>query len=131
MTTVSRVLFMACRRIGCAAAILMLIALPLSPAAAHAVVVASTPAADAVVQGPGFNVRVEFNQRIDPKRSKLTIVSAAGQTYPVQMLEVEDVNVLAGQATAIEAGSYRLRWQVLAIDGHITRGEIPFAVSSP
>jgi methionine-rich copper-binding protein CopC len=26
-------------------------------------------------------------------------------------------------------GEYRLRWQVLASDGHITRGEIPFAVS--
>jgi methionine-rich copper-binding protein CopC len=26
-------------------------------------------------------------------------------------------------------GEYRLRWQVLASDGHITRGEISFAVS--
>jgi methionine-rich copper-binding protein CopC len=28
-------------------------------------------------------------------------------------------------------GDYRLRWQVLAYDGHITRGEIPFTVMHP
>jgi len=31
----------------------------------------------------------------------------------------------------LAAGAYRLRWQVLASDGHITRGEIPFTVTSP
>jgi copper resistance protein C len=26
-------------------------------------------------------------------------------------------------------GSYSVRWQVLAIDGHITRGDVPFTVT--
>jgi len=30
--------------------------------------------------------------------------------------------------TGLRAGEYKLRWQVLASDGHITRGEIPFRV---
>jgi methionine-rich copper-binding protein CopC len=30
----------------------------------------------------------------------------------------------------LAAGAYRLRWQVLASDGHITRGEIPFTVTA-
>jgi len=25
-------------------------------------------------------------------------------------------------------GAWRLRWQVLALDGHITRGDVPFAI---
>ena len=29
----------------------------------------------------------------------------------------------------LAAGAYVLRWQVLAIDGHITRGEVPFRVA--
>jgi len=28
-------------------------------------------------------------------------------------------------------GSYVLRWQVLAVDGHITRGDVPFTVTVP
>jgi methionine-rich copper-binding protein CopC len=28
-------------------------------------------------------------------------------------------------------GAYVLRWQVLAIDGHITRGDVPFTVTVP
>jgi methionine-rich copper-binding protein CopC len=27
------------------------------------------------------------------------------------------------------SGAYRLRWQVLAVEGHITRGDIPFTVA--
>ena len=31
--------------------------------------------------------------------------------------------------TNLEApGAYVVRWQVLAIDGHITRGDVPFTV---
>jgi len=29
----------------------------------------------------------------------------------------------------LAAGAYSLRWQVLAIDGHITRGDVPFTVT--
>jgi len=28
-------------------------------------------------------------------------------------------------------GAHVLRWQVLAIDGHITRGDVPFTVVAP
>ena len=28
----------------------------------------------------------------------------------------------------LQPGAYTLRWQVLAIDGHITRGDVPFTV---
>jgi methionine-rich copper-binding protein CopC len=30
--------------------------------------------------------------------------------------------------TSLQAGKYLIRWQALAPDGHITRGEIPFTV---
>ena len=28
-------------------------------------------------------------------------------------------------------GDYIVRWQVLAVDGHITRGDVPFTVTAP
>jgi methionine-rich copper-binding protein CopC len=35
---------------------------------------------------------------------------------------------MEAKAFHLAAGSYTLRWQVLASDGHISRGEIPFNV---
>ena len=37
-------------------------------------------------------------------------------------------DTLASQAQDLRPGEYRIRWQVLASDGHITRGDIPFVV---
>jgi methionine-rich copper-binding protein CopC len=36
--------------------------------------------------------------------------------------------VLAGRAQATQSGRWKLRWQVLSLDGHITRGEVRFSV---
>jgi methionine-rich copper-binding protein CopC len=37
-------------------------------------------------------------------------------------------DVLSATGRGLTKGSYVLRWQVLAGDGHITRGELPFQV---
>ena len=37
---------------------------------------------------------------------------------------------LVRSTDALSPGAYVLRWQVLAIDGHITRGDIPFVVGN-
>jgi methionine-rich copper-binding protein CopC len=114
-----------------AAAAFVLVLWPLSQAAAHALIVASTPLADATIAGPEVDLRVQFSDRIDEKRSKLSLVSAAGQAYPVQLLEDDNADTLAGHVAGVAAGPYRLQWHVLAVDGHITRGEIPFTVTAP
>jgi hypothetical protein len=37
--------------------------------------------------------------------------------------------VIECDATLTTPGAYVVRWQVLAIDGHITRGDVPFTVT--
>ena len=76
-------------------------------------------------------MKVKFSDRIDKQRSKLSVASMAGQVYSVQPLDDESADTLAGHVAGLAGGSYRLRWQVLAVDGHITRGEIPFSVTAP
>ena len=39
-------------------------------------------------------------------------------------------DTLDSKATGLKPGAYRIRWQVLAPDGHITRGEVPFSVAA-
>lgn len=98
-------------------------------AMAHAILVSSTPSAHATVSGANVVVDIKFNSRIDAAHSRLYLVSPAGK---VQVLKLVDQPVspdkLSAQGVQLKSGAYIIRWQVLASDGHLTRGEIPFAV---
>ena len=50
---------------------------------------------------------------------------------PLTVLKTDSLESLEAKASHLAAGRYTLRWQVLAIDGHITRGDIPFTVTGP
>lgn len=119
------------RLTGTAAAAFLLMLWPLWHAAAHALVVASTPSANAEIAGPAVDLRIQFSDRIDKRRSKLGLLSTAGQAFTVEPLDDGSADTLAGRVVGLATGSYRLQWQVLAVDGHITRGEIPFTVTTP
>lgn len=114
-------------------ALLGLAVLPLlpRPAAAHAVVVTSDPAAGATLAAPPSRVTIRFNSRIDHARSRLVLVGPEGAQVPLGLAPEHDPTLVeAGldPAAALAPGAWRLRWQVLAVDGHITRGDIPFTL---
>jgi methionine-rich copper-binding protein CopC len=98
-------------------------------ARAHAIVVSAQPAADAVVHGTTAEVVLRFNSRIDRERSRLLLVHADGSSTPLALKDGGGPDTLAATAAGLIPGTYRLRWQVLAVDGHITRGDIPFTVA--
>jgi len=96
-------------------------------ALAHAILVSSTPAANAVVREDSTAVELRFNSRVDGQRSRLTLVLPNGQTQPLP-LEKQTAATTLNSHLAAKPGSYIIRWQALSTDGHITRGEIPFTV---
>ena len=98
-------------------------------AAAHAVLLESTPSLKGAVAGPDVAIKLRFNVRIDAGRSRLTLVLPAGSTQALEINKQTPPDTLTSQAKGLPPGDYRLRWQVLASDGHITRGEIPFTVA--
>ncbi|MDB5372222.1 MAG: putative Copper resistance protein copC family [Belnapia sp.] len=105
------------------------IALP-APAFAHAVVVASDPAAGAALATAPTTVSIRFNSRLDHGRSRLLLIGAAGDQATLPISPDSEPTVLEAPVTGIGPGSWRLRWQVLAVDGHITRGDIPFTIQA-
>lgn len=117
-------------RLLCQVALLasIFVALGSVAARAHAIVVSSQPAANAVVHGTTVEVVVRFNSRIDPIRSRLLLVRADGTSTTLELKDTPTPDTLATTVGELAPGTYRLRWQVLAIDGHITRGDIPFTV---
>jgi len=110
--------------------LLMLLVLLVAPivAEAHAVLVESTPAVNGTAAGPNVSFTLRYNSRIDHARSRLTLTLPDQST---KILPIAD-GVAEDQMTTsaeLPPGSYSLRWQVLAVDGHITRGDIPFTVT--
>ena len=73
-------------------------------------------------------IAFRYNSRIDAGRSKLTLTAPDGATTRLAT-HGEGADLLAASAT-VTPGGYTLHWQVLATDGHITRGNVPFTVDA-
>ena len=98
-----------------------------SPAAfAHARLVSSTPAAGSTAHGPGVAITLRFDSRVDGARSHLALMMPDGKIKPLKIVS-DGASELDAHST-LPPGRYTIRWQALSTDGHITRGEIPFAV---
>jgi methionine-rich copper-binding protein CopC len=97
-------------------------------AVAHAVLLEATPAASASVKGPDVAIRLRYNVRVEAGRSRISLLLPDKSVKPLTIGQQPSPDILIAQGTALAPGEYRLRWQVLASDGHITRGEVPFTV---
>lgn len=82
----------------------------------------------ATLQQGDLEVRLEFNSRIDRQRSRVIVLPPDGSESPVVLVADAPPNVLAGRIEATTVGRWRLDWQVLSADGHVTRGEVAFSV---
>ena len=107
--------------------ILLTLVAPGTGAAAHAILLESVPEVNAAVTGPMVDFSLRYNTRIDRQRSRLTLTRPDRSTEIVPIAESAAEDVLAGTAR-LGPGAYSLRWQVLAVDGHITRGDVAFTV---
>jgi copper resistance protein C len=95
----------------------------------HAVLKESRPAANDKVVGPDVPIMLKYNVRIDAKLSKLQLLHPDNSTSDLTIEAQSSSDTLNSRATGLKPGAYRIRWQVLAPDGHISRGEVPFTVT--
>lgn len=101
--------------------------LPGGAAYGHAVVVGVSPSANAKVSGETVSIEVRFNSRIDAARSTLKLFDRAGAAVPLDGVEAT-LDALKGNVRKLAPGPYRLHWQTLSPDGHISQGDIPFEI---
>jgi methionine-rich copper-binding protein CopC len=110
--------------------ILLAAALIPSLAQAHAILEDSTPPAGAAVKPGAVELRLRYNSRIDQERSRLTLIRADHSHDIVPIAPGSPPDIITAHLT-LAPGSYIVRWQVLAVDGHITRGDVPLTVTAP
>jgi methionine-rich copper-binding protein CopC len=97
-------------------------------ALAHAVLVSAQPEENSTVTGPDVPVLLKYNSRIDMEHSTLTLLGPGGKLAKVTIGSQPAPGLLSATLTGLVKGAYELRWQVLAIDGHVTRGKLPFQI---
>jgi copper resistance protein C len=99
-------------------------------AMAHAILIDSSPAVHTTVPAGHVSFTLHYNSRIDRARSRLTLIASdkSQSRLPVGADGAGDVMTTAAD---LAPGDYVVRWQVLATDGHITRGDLPFTVQAP
>ena len=107
---------------------LAMIAAGAKPAWAHAVLVDSKPKAGSSVAGHDLPVWLRFNVRVDGNRSKLRLIAPDGSDIALEAVKQPTPDTLESHAAGLKPGAYKLQWQVLASDGHISKGEVAFTV---
>jgi len=119
------------RRVLWPATLLFALAAPLvlsSAALAHAIILSSTPAPNAQVAKGPIDIALQYNSLIDTGHSRISLVDPAGKVTALTASDGAAPGVLAAHGSTDSPGRWIIRWQVLSVDGHITRGEIPFQV---
>jgi len=96
---------------------------------AHAVLMESKPGLNSSVKGPDVAIWLRFNVRIDGSRSRLRVVKPDGSLVTLTLPKQSSPDILQSLASGLAPGAYKLQWQVLASDGHMSRGEVSFTVN--
>ena len=113
-----------------AAVLTLLLCLFAASADAHAILIDSTPAVNGRLPAGQAAMTLRFNSRIDRDRSRLTLVTADKTQSKLPIDDAGPPDVMTTKTT-LAPGDYTVHWQVLAVDGHITRGDVPFTVTAP
>lgn len=95
-------------------------------AGAHAVLLASSPAADAVVDLPPTEVVLEFTEPVSTAADGVALLDPSGTTVEPDEVRATGTSVVATLPALTVDGSYTVTWKVISADGHPVRGAFLF-----
>jgi methionine-rich copper-binding protein CopC len=108
---------------------MVLVALPVL-ALAHAVVQKASLDDTKVVAGKATHVTLKFNSGIEPKFTKVTLVERGGGERALAVAPASGPATVDVELPPLAAGTYGLRYKVLAVDGHVTEDVLRFTVTA-
>lgn len=98
------------------------------PVLAHSLLLEASPAPDAVLVRAPERITLRFNNRIEKKLSRLTLVSERGQARGLTVLFDGPPDQLGAPLPALDPGRWRVDWNVLSTDGHLVSGGYSFRI---
>ena len=115
------------RRIAARGALLALLFASV-PAAAHSLLLESSPAVNATVAAAPSELRLRFNNRIEKRLSRVRLVNEHGEGRDLPVAADGASDWMTAPLAAVGPGRYRVEWQVLSTDGHVVSGRFTFTV---
>ena len=102
------------------------------PALAHAALLRSEPAANAILASPPTEIRLWFTEPISPQFSGAQVLDTTGTPLAIHLATDEtQKNLLIIGLPPIEEGVYSVLWRVHSTaDGHFTQGLLVFGVGT-
>ena len=98
-----------------------------SSAGAHAVLTTSTPNWGAIAAATPRAVTLSYSQEVVPRFARVAVITPRGEN--LALAPRVSGNVVSVPLRAGPAGSYTVRWQMVAsTDGHVTQGAYSFGV---
>lgn len=98
---------------------------------AHAHLQHQYPAADAAVEAAPQALTLNFSEGIEPRFSGVTVTDDKQQpvdTGAVKRNEKDPTQLIVPMTSSLAAGSYKVEWHVVSVDGHKTQGSYRFSV---
>lgn len=101
-----------------------------SAAHAHARIEASQPKADSELQAAPKEIRLRFNEALEPAFSKIELLDAKGAALPLPKIALDksDPKVMFAAVPPLRPGQYEVRWSVMSHDGHKSKGQFAFHI---
>jgi methionine-rich copper-binding protein CopC len=101
-----------------------------SSAFAHAKLQSSDPKAGSTLGSAPKQVRLKFNEALEPAFSKITLLGTGNKEIPIGGATVDkaDPSVMTATLPPLSAGAYRIQWSAMTHDGHKKKGDVPFTV---
>ncbi|MFC0243178.1 copper resistance CopC/CopD family protein [Rhodopseudomonas telluris] len=109
-------------------ALAVIILLP-ALAHAHASLVSSDPAAEAVLATAPATLSLIFNEPVEPLA--LTLIDAQAGTHSITDIVRDGVSLRFNPPVALGAGGHVLSWRVISADGHPIGGSLTFWIGAP
>ena len=99
-------------------------------ASAHAVRIATDPAADIELATGPQRVSATFNEKLQPQFAAMTVVGPDGNLWSTGDPQVEGAIISIGVRPLGPAGSYTVNYRVTSADGHPVSGSWSFRLTT-
>jgi methionine-rich copper-binding protein CopC len=102
-------------------------------AAAHSRLVKSDPASRAVVPASPKQIKLWFNEQVEPAFAKIWVAPAQGENLPLASRGDPSNSrlLVAMPADALPDGPVVIGFRVLSVDGHTIEDKLTFTIATP
>ena len=100
-------------------------------AAAHALLVRAIPEAGSAVHQSPAKLKLWFSGPLEPAFSTVEVLDSTEKRVDKGDPHVDgaDRKLLQVSVPRLQAGTYRVRWRVLSVDRHVSKGDFIFDVA--